>query len=50
MAFMVHKATGDGTKAIDVNAVNNFEAGGIELEKHGRDGLHVIELRQACLQ
>src|SRR5882757_4150970 len=41
-----HKSAGDGPEALLLNSINDFDAGGIELEKHRSHGLDVLQFRE----
>ena len=41
-----HKSAGDGSKTLLFNSVNDFDARRIKLEKHGSNGLDVLQFRK----
>ena len=48
MAFVKNEPAGNSVKTLLVNAINDFDAAGIELRQHWGHRLYVFELRQLC--
>src|SRR5580698_5778806 len=46
MALVKNESAGNSVKTLLVDAINDFDAAGIELRQHWRDRLHVFKLRQ----